>query len=520
MNRKIERVLLSVSNREGLDHLARFLCDSGVELWASSGTGGFLKGEGVTVRIIDEITGFTELLGGRVKTIHPKILGAILALRDDPRHTADLDREGIKPFDLVVCNLYPFQEGVIKETPPDKAMELIDIGGVNLLRASAKNHKHVLVLSSPDQYESVIAELSKSGLVPSDDLKRRLAFEAIRKVAAYDSAISAYFQHISETAASADSGLPTRLILDLEIRTGLRYGENPHQEAALYLPASTDPMFKQLWGKELSYNNLCDADTALRITAFMGDVHFCCIVKHQIPCGASYGSTLKEAYEKSLAGDPLSAFGGIVSFGSPLDTETAKALLNTFYEVVVAPAFEEGSLDALKTKKNLRVIEVEPLNKPASFEGPRAIKGTFAGYLFQGEDSVRETKEHLRLMAGIEAAKQSADDILFGLHIIRFIRSNSVILVKDRSLIGVGAGQTSRIDALEIAIRKAGDRAEGTVLVSDAFFPFRDSIDRAAEAGIRIIASPSGSVRDEEVVQAAKEKGLTLYFVPYRHFTH
>ena len=507
--RPVRRALLSVANKDGLVPLAEALRGAGAVLVSSGSTATVLREAGIDVTAVSEITGFPEMLGGRVKTLHPRIHGGILADRRDPDHVRQLEEQGIAPFDVVVVNLYPFRETVASGASPDEIVEQIDIGGPALVRAAAKNFESVGVVVRPARYGDVIDELQRDGGL-TRETRRRLAAEAFQHTASYDTAIASWF------AGRADE-LPTSLQQAFEKVGDLRYGENPHQRAALYVVAGAPGPLggaEVLQGKEMSFNNWLDADAARGLAAALPSPA-AVIVKHNNPCGAAVAETLEEAYRGALSCDPLSAFGGVVAVNQELDTETAEAVAEVFTEVVVAPGFSTGAREALRGRKNLRLV-ASPLEVPSGLE----IRPLSGGALVQDADAVTEGQADMKVVSSREPTPDEWRDLLFAWTVAARVKSNAIVLAKGSATVGVGAGQMSRVDAVDIACRKAGDRSAGSVMASDAFFPFRDGIDRAAMAGVTAVIQPGGSVRDEEILEAVESHGMAMALTGRRHFRH
>ena len=506
----VQRALLSVSDKHELIPFARGLREAGVEIVSTGSTAEILRAEGLEVTPVSEVTGSPEMMDGRVKTLHPAIHGAILADRGKPRHLEDMDRAGIRPIDLVVVNLYPFEATVASGASREAVVEQIDIGGPTLIRAAAKNFAWVAVVVSPDRYPEVLEAVGAGGL--GEDLRASLAAEAFSHVAAYDAAIADWF-----TGWSGTEGLPGHLTLGLEKAAALRYGENPHQRAALYRKVLTaGPLggAAVLQGKEMSFNNWLDAEAARSLAGAL-PAPAAVIVKHNNPCGASVAAGPEEAYRAALASDPVSAFGGVVAFNVEVDEATAVAMADLFTEVVVAPGFSQPALAAFSKKENLRVLAA-PLPGPPGLE-VRAVEG---GALIQDGDLATWAREDMKVATTREPTDVEWDDLLFAWVVAARVKSNAIVLARGRATVGVGAGQMSRVDAVDIAARKAGNRTTGAVMASDAFFPFRDGIDRAAETGVSAVIQPGGSVRDEEVVAAAEEHGMAMVLTGKRHFRH
>ena len=507
----VRRALVSVWDKEGLAELGRGLAELGVQLVSTGSTAGALREAGLEVTRVEEVTGSPEMMGGRVKTLHPAIHGGILADKSDPSHLDEIARHGIEPFDLVAVNLYPFEAAVAKGGSPEEIVEQIDIGGPTLVRAAAKNHGSVAVVASPYRYGDVLEALRGERGVPRD-LRLALAEEAFALVALYDAAIARWF---AERLDRPDP--PPVVAVGLERIGALRYGENPHQPAGLYREAlSPGPLggAEVLQGKEMSYNNWLDAEAA-RALAGSFDEPAAVIVKHHNPCGTAVAATAAEAYRRAFASDEVSAFGGVVAFNREVDRDAAEAMAEVFTEVVVAPGFDEGALEAFGGRENLRVIRASL--PPGTGLEVRPIDG---GALVEEADRVTETRDEMTVATSREPTDDQWDDLLFAWTVAARVKSNAIVLASGRATVGVGAGQMSRVDAVDIAARKAGDRARGSVLASDAFFPFRDGIDRAAEAGVTAIIQPGGSVRDDAVVAAAEEHGLAMVLTGRRHFRH
>ncbi len=498
--------LISVYDKEGIIDFVKELVSLNYQIIATSKTYEILKKENLPVIEISEYTGFKEILKGRVKTLHPLIFGGILSFGKE--------EEGIKPISLVVCNLYPFDKYILSNLKEEEMIELIDIGGVSLLRAGAKNYQYVTTIYDKKDYPIVISELKKYGEV-SLELKRKLAYKAFNYVSYYDSIISEYFRKLIKEDIFQDY-----LILPLKRDLKLRYGENPHQIGFYYNNPFIKKNFTYLWGKELSYNNLLDIYSVYNIIFDFNFLEFkdyklCCIIKHNTPCGIALGESMKEAFEKAFLSDPKSAFGGIVGFNWELDKETAEKIVDTiFVEVVCAPSFNETALDILKKKKNLRIIKLEKGNE--DFE----IRNCLSGYLLQEKDKRVIEKKDFKLMTKRMPSEKELRDALFAYFAVKYVKSNGIVIVKDLMTVGIGAGQTSRVDSVEIALKKSEGRCEGGVLASDGFFPFRDSIDISAKYGIKVIVEPGGSLRDEEIIKACEENNISLIFTNIRHFRH
>lgn len=507
------RALLSVSDKTGLVDFARQLHDADVELIASGGTARAIQDAGLPVRAVEEITGFPEILGGRVKTLHPAIHGGILARRVE-HHLEELDAYGITPIDLVVVNLYPFQQTVAKPTVTlATAVEEIDIGGVALLRAAAKNHEAVTVVCNPADYAGVAEAFIDGGTTMMQ--RKQLALRAFRHTAEYDGAIAAYLSdQIDED--EGEHGLPGHLQLNLTLVQRNRYGENPHQQGALYAYGAEKPPFEVLHGKEMSYNNWLDLDGSWQAAQDFVEPTVA-IIKHGNPCGLASGATLAEAYAKAFASDPVSAFGGIISVNRPLDRAMVEAMADLFVEVVAAPAYEEDALLLLRRKKNVRLLQ--PTGVPLR---PRSVRSIYGGVLVQEIDQSQADMDPAawRVVSEKQPTAAQLADLAFAWRVARHVKSNAIVYVKDQATVGVGAGQMSRVDSVMIAGHKAGEKAQGAVMASDAFFPFADGIEAAAKHGIVAVAQPGGSVRDDEVIAAVNQLGLIMVFTGARHFRH
>lgn len=537
---RVRRALLSVHDKTGLAELGRALHALGVELVSTGGTARALREAGLPVREVSEITGFPELLDGRVKTLHPRIHGGILARRDAPAHVAALEAHGIPPIDLVVVGLYPFEATVARPgVTPAEAIEQIDIGGPAMIRAAAKNHAHVAVLTHPSQYAAVIEELRAGGGALGEATRARLAREAFRRTAEYDAAIAEYLgggpppdgagrapdAGAAETAAPGlqTGEFPARVRLVLERVMTLRYGENPHQAAAFYRPAGGPPRgvaaLRQRHGPELGYNNLLDLSAALAMLLEF-DEPAAVVVKHTNPCGVAVADTAAAALEKAKASDPVSIYGGIVGVNRTLDMAAVEALSGIFIEVLFAPAFAPGALQALqRTKARCRVLEV-PCERRAGGAEYRSVLG---GVLAQSPDEADLDPAALRTVTRRAPSPEEMQALRFAWRVAKHVKSNAVVLTSRDQVIGIGAGQMNRLDSARLAVSRArefGLKTEGAVCASDAFFPFRDGLDTVARAGVRAVIQPGGSVRDAEVIAAADEHGLAMVFTGLRHFRH
>ena len=502
------RALVSVSEKRGVAEFARRLHGMGFEIISTGGTAKALEENRVPVTPVSEVTGAPEILGGRVKTLHPTIHGGILADLEDPGHVTELVEHGIGPIDLVCINLYPFEETVAGEASEKEAIEQIDIGGPAMLRAAAKNFRSVIVVPSPVFYKEVLTGLETEGEV-SLEIRRRLALAAFHRTARYDAAIAGWFEQ--------EEQLPELLTMRYEKVLHLRYGENPHQRAAYYAGIGQHHLLsgvEKLQGKDLSFNNLGDLDAARSMLAELGDSAAAVIVKHATPCGAAVGETVQEAYQKALASDPVSAFGGIVALNGPVDGELAGEITKVFTEVLVASEFTPEAREAFAAKPNTILLEAGPLELPEL-----SANDVTGGLLLQDTDVTEDGSEY-RVVTRKELAPEQMADLLFAWRVAKRVRSNAIVLARGGATVGIGGGQTSRVDASELAVRKAGERTRGAVAASDAFFPFADGVEALAEAGITAVIQPGGSRRDEEVIEAANERGVAMVFTGRRHFLH
>jgi phosphoribosylaminoimidazolecarboxamide formyltransferase/IMP cyclohydrolase len=518
---KIQRALLSVSDKTGLVDFARALADAGVELLSTGGTAKALRDAGLAVIDVSDYTGFPEMLDGRVKTLHPKVHGGILARRDLAEHVATMDKHGMGYIDLVCVNLYPFVATVSKPHTLDDAIENIDIGGPAMVRSSAKNYRHVAIVTDPADYAALVTEMQANRGALTDATRFALAKKAFSHTAEYDGAISNYL-----TALNADNereAFGEKLNLQFTRAQTCRYGENPHQAGAFYVeasaPAGTISTARQIQGKELSYNNIADTDAALECVKQFDAAPACVIVKHANPCGVAYGATLLEAYERAYQTDPESAFGGIIAFNGRLDGATAQAIVERqFVEVIIAPEVSPEASAAVAAKKNVRLLECGVWTGSVAQLDMKRVAG---GLLVQDADVLLNAE--LKVLTQRAPTEKEMDDLMFAWRVAKFVKSNAIVYARDRMTVGVGAGQMSRVNSARIAAIKAehaGLIVPGSVMASDAFFPFRDGIDQAAAAGIKAVIQPGGSMRDEEVIAAANEHGLAMVFTSTRHFRH
>jgi phosphoribosylaminoimidazolecarboxamide formyltransferase/IMP cyclohydrolase len=515
----VRRALLSVSDKTGIVELAADLAELGVELVSTGGTARTLSDAGVKVRAIEDFTGFPEMMDGRVKTLHPRLYAGLLAVRDDDSHLQAAAEHDIEPVDLVCVNLYPFEQTVARGDASDaEIVENIDIGGPTMIRAAAKNHAFAIVLVDPADYPPVVAELRESGGRLSMATRERLAGKAFACTARYDASISSWF------AAREDDDFPAQRTIAYEKAAELRYGENPHQRAAYYAevgaPTHLLAGVTQLHGKELSFNNLLDLSSARELVEDFSEPA-CAIVKHNNPCGCALGKTALDAYERAFACDPQSAFGGVIALNRPVDLACAEALSNQFVEVLLAPSFDPEALEVLTQKKNVRLLELPEWPEPA---GGLEAKPVIGGVLVQDRDEVAETANQMQVMSAKQPTGSEWDDLRFAWQVCRHVRSNAIVIAREGATIGIGAGQMSRVDAVNIAIEKARafrpDLLAGSSLASDAFFPFADGPQLAIDAGVTAIIQPGGSVRDEEVVAVADGAAIAMVATGVRHFRH
>src|SRR5712692_4467011 len=545
---KIRRALISVSDKTGIVEFARELKRFGVEIISTGGTAKTLRDAGLEVRDVSEVTGFPEMMDGRIKTLHPKIHGALLSVRDNPEHQAAMREHNIEPIDMVVINLYPFEETVARDgvTLAD-AIEQIDIGGPAMIRSAAKNWKDVAVMVSSEDYQPITDEMKMHDGSLSRTTRLKLARQAFSRTATYDMMISGHFTsslldiggskrgwrgigsggggggsnftftEIAKRLSQQMSDLIDRGVLMLQKKANLRYGENPHQQAALYELGLKSGVANAdlLSGKEMSFNNYVDADAAWQLVSDFDDLA-CAIIKHTNPAGVALGSTTEEAYRKALACDPVSAFGGIVAFNAPVDEAAARAVTEIFAEVIIAPEYEAAALEVLKTKKNLRVLRA---GEPKQIEGLE-YKQISGGMLVQTRDTHRLKREDLKVVTTRAPSDKEIEDLLFAWTVCKHTKSNAIVYARDKQTVGVGAGQMSRVDSVKLGAMRAQLPIEGSVLASDAFFPFRDGVDEAAKHGITAVIQPGGSVRDEEVIAAANEHSVAMVFTGVRHFKH
>ncbi|TNE60113.1 MAG: bifunctional phosphoribosylaminoimidazolecarboxamide formyltransferase/IMP cyclohydrolase [Alphaproteobacteria bacterium] len=523
----IKRALISVSDKTGLIDFGKALAGHGVEILSTGGTARALSEAGLKVTDVSDVTGFPEMMDGRVKTLHPNVHGGLLGLRDNDVHRTTMDEHGITPIDLLVVNLYPFEATVESGADFDTCIENIDIGGPAMIRSGAKNHRSVTVVVDAEDYELVLKDMSTTGGATTHETRRHLAQKAYARTAAYDAAISNWFAaEIGETA-------PKRKAFAGTLAQTLRYGENPHQSAAFYLTGEQRPgvaTARQLQGKELSYNNINDTDAAFELVAEFdpADSPAVAIIKHANPCGVAKGATLKQAYLEALACDSTSAFGGIIALNGTLDAETAEEISKIFTEVIIAPEADEAAREIIAKKKNLRLLLTGGLPDPIA--PGTFLKSVAGGLLVQSRDAGRVSKADLKVVTKRAPSEAELEDLLFAFRVAKHVKSNTIVYAKNGATVGIGAGQMSRIDSARIAARKAEDAAKelglsevktiGSAVASDAFFPFADGLLAAVEAGATSVIQPGGSIRDDEVIAAADEAGLAMVFTGMRHFRH
>jgi phosphoribosylaminoimidazolecarboxamide formyltransferase/IMP cyclohydrolase len=520
---RVRRALISVSDKTGVADFARELANLGVAILSTGGTAAALREAGLEVTDVSELTGQEEILDGRVKTLHPRLHAALLARRDDPEHMATLAGEGIEPIDLVCVNLYPFEQTVSgHEVAPEVAIENIDIGGPTMIRAAAKNHESVAVVVKPESYDAVCAELEESGGEISASTRHWLANEAFAQTARYDAAISRWFSTEYEE-------FPEHLAVAYEKVLDLSYGENPHQRAALYAEAGVRSHIlsrvAKLHGRALSFNNVLDLDSARRLVEDF-DQPACVIVKHNNPCGVAVGDEALEAYERALACDPMSAFGGVIALNRPIGVALAEALHQNFVEVLIAPGYEDGALEVLQRKEAIRILCEEERRQREPSE--RDVKRVLGGLLIQDRDGNPEPRELMEAVTKTQPSEEQWRDMLFAWTVVRHVRSNAIVIAKEGATLGIGAGQMSRVDSVRLAVEKCNDaRGEeaaallsGAAVASDAFFPFADGPQAAIEAGAAAVIQPGGSKRDAEVIEACDAAGVAMVFTKHRHFRH
>jgi phosphoribosylaminoimidazolecarboxamide formyltransferase/IMP cyclohydrolase len=518
---KIQRALISVSNKEGVVDFARGLSAMGVEILSTGGTARILKDQGLKVKDVSQFTGFPELMGGRVKTLHPKVHGGILSRRDHPGDQAEMKQHGLEPIDLVAVNLYPFESTVQKpECRLEEAVEQIDIGGPSMLRSAAKNFEHVVVLVDPRDYSRTLDELGKNDGLLSRESRLALAQKVFSHTAQYDGLIAHYLDR--QVRGEGIVRFPVTFSMQLEKVENLRYGENPHQQAAFYRERNvTEPciaLARQLHGKAMSFNNYLDANAALELVKEFSGVA-AVIVKHNNPCGVGLGDTPAEAFRKARETDPVSAFGGVIAFNHPVDEGTAQEIGSMFVEIVAAPGFEPEALEAMKKKKDLRLLDVGPTLRGES--GGMDMKRVVGGMLIQDRDTGRiENIRTLKVVTQRKPTEEEYEALAFAWIVCKHVKSNAIVYARSDRTVGIGAGQMSRVDSVKLGAMKARSSLKGAVMASDAFFPFRDGIDEAARSGVTAIVQPGGSIRDEEVIRGADEHGMAMILTGMRHFRH
>jgi len=520
---RVRRALISVSDKTGVADFARALAGLGVEVLSTGGTASELREAGIEVTDVADFTGSPEILDGRVKTLHPRLHAALLARRDDDEHMATLEQEGIEPIDLVCVNLYPFERTIAgRDVAAADAIENIDVGGPTMIRAAAKNHDGVAVIVKPESYDAVIGELEESGGEISSSTRHWLANEAFAQTARYDAAISRWF-------AGSYEDYPEHLVIAFEKELDVAYGENPHQRGALYSEAGVRShvlsRVPKLHGRQLSFNNVLDLDSARKLVADF-DEPACAIVKHNNPCGAASGGDALDAYEKALACDPMSAFGGVIALNREIDWTLAELLHQNFVEVLIAPSYGEGALEVLQQKEAIRILVDEERRRYNPDE--RDLKRVRGGILIQDRDGEPEPRELMEVVTKTEPSETQWRDLVFAWTVVRHVRSNAIVIAKDAATLGIGAGQMSRVDSVRLAVEKCNDAREGeagglladSVVASDAFFPFADGPQAAIDAGARAVIQPGGSKRDAEVIEACDAAGVAMVFTKHRHFRH
>jgi len=519
MGIKPKTAIISVHDKTGIVDFAKFLSENHIEILTTGGTGKLLSENKINVTEVSKYTGAHEILDGRVKTLNPKIFGGILALRDNKKHMLELEKQEIKLIDMVVVNLYPFEKTVAGEHSFEDALENIDIGGVSLIRAAAKNHENVAIITEPSDYDKIMREMKLEGEISQETLKH-LAVKAIRKTASYDSAIDKYLSK----AILGEETLRPYFVKGEE----MRYGENPYQKAWFYKEETIEAIKngeikdscvsngKVLHGKQLSFNNILDANEAFELVKEFEEP-CCAVIKHTNPCGVAIDAEISEAYRKALAADPLSAFGCVVALNRNCDLKTAELMKPNFIEVIICPKFDKGAFELLAQKKNIRLIETGNVKKTNSGFDFKTVTG---GLLVQSRDFPGMKASELKVVTESQPSQEELDDMMFSVKVAKHVKSNCVVFVKDKVTAGIGAGQMSRVDSVKIATEKGGDRIKGSVMCSDAFFPFRDGIDEAAKAGVSAIIQPGGSIRDQEVIDAANEHKISMVFSGVRLFKH
>ncbi|MFQ5455258.1 MAG: bifunctional phosphoribosylaminoimidazolecarboxamide formyltransferase/IMP cyclohydrolase [Nitrospirota bacterium] len=519
--KKVERALISLSNKEGIVEFTKSLIEMGVEILSTGGTSRLLRDNNIQVKDVSECTGFPEMLDGRVKTLHPIIHGGLLGKRDDKRHVKEMEKHGIQPIDMVIVNLYPFEETIKRSGSTfEDAIENIDIGGPAMLRSAAKNFRDVAVVVDPIDYSKVLEEMKKRNGCISEEIKFELAKKVFLHTARYDSIIANYLEGVKREEEK--ERFPCTLTLQFEKVQNLRYGENPHQQAAFYREFNiTEPSIskaKQLHGKEMSFNNFLDANSALELAKEYNEIT-AVVVKHNNPCGVAMGETTLDAYRKARETDPVSAFGAVIAFNHIVNLETAREITSTFVEVVIAPGFEEEALKEFKKKKNLRILDIGPVVR--GDVSSMDMKKIVGGLILQDRDlGMIEDIKKLQAATKRRPTKEEYKGLEFAWRVCKHVKSNAIIYAKEDRTIGIGAGQMSRVDSVKIAAMKSRSSLKNAVMASDAFFPFRDGIDAAFEAGITAVIQPGGSLKDDEVIKAADEHNMAMVFTGMRHFRH
>jgi phosphoribosylaminoimidazolecarboxamide formyltransferase/IMP cyclohydrolase len=520
----IKTALVSVYDKTGILEFAKGLREMGIELLSTGGTARLFKDNSIAVREISDYTGFPEILDGRVKSLHPKIHAGLLYKRGNASHLQTIEKLGIRPIDMVVVNLYPFEQVTSKTVEVEEALENIDVGGPTMIRSAAKNYHSVAVVTDPADYPLILSELQGSAGQLSEGTRFRLMLKAFQRTAAYDVSISTYFLN---QRGPSEWRAPDRLLMAFEKVQDLRYGENPHQKAAVYRDPQASyciAVAKQLsTAKTLSYTNILDADAAYSLIREFQDECASVIIKHTNPCGVGKGETLRASCEKALATDPASAFGGVYAFSKVVDSQTAQILEDKFIEVILAPGYEPEALRKLSAKKNRRILDLSDIFLEKSHQHEKNFRGILGGVLYQERDELLLDEKTLRVVTKRRPTRDEENALRFAWTLVKHLKSNAIVLCSKDQLVGVGAGQMSRVDSCKIALmkaREAGLRVEGTVMASDAFFPFRDSVDVMGNAGVSAIIQPGGSIRDQEVIQAADEFGMAMQFTGIRHFRH
>ena len=523
-NPRIRRALISLSDKTGLEQLAHALAERNVELISTGGTAAKLKGAGFAVSDVADVTGFPEILDGRVKTLHPKIHGGLLAVRGNAEHISAAEEHKIEPIDLLIVNLYPFESTVASGASFVDCVENIDIGGPAMIRAAAKNHASVTVIVDQADFEPLLAEMSANAGRTTPEFRKRLAAKAYARTAAYDAAISNWLGAVADSADGSAKGFPPTYTTQYKKALDMRYGENPHQRGAFYVSANAESgtvaSARQLLGKELSYNNVADSDAAWECVKTFAEPA-CVIVKHANPCGVAIAATPLDAYRKALATDPTSAFGGIIAFNRPVDAATVEAVAAQFLEVLIAPAYTDDALAVIAKKANVRVLEVPlPAGGGANAWDMKRVGG---GLLVQSPDTRNVDAAELKVVTKLAPTPAQLTDLLFAWRVAKYVKSNAIVYCRDGQTLGIGAGQMSRVDSTRIAAMKAANAGlplAGSVVASDAFFPFRDGLDVVADNGAAAVIQPGGSMRDAEVIAAADERGIAMVFTGVRHFRH